>query len=158
MSTNYPEKLDSALIRPGRVDLQVEFTLATHDQIRDIFTRMYTVQGEEAKNRPVQSTEVKVAKVEVKKKGHTARKSVDDVLKLLGQGAAPSRVSTSPEKLAVMAVEFADQLLAGTFSPAEVQGYLLKKKTDPYGAGKESASWKDAVLEARKKGKKVVST
>jgi chaperone BCS1 len=90
MSTNYPEKLGSALIRPGRVDLQVEFTLATHDQIRDIFTRMYTVQGEEAKNRPVQSTEVKVAKVEVKKKGHTARKSVDDVLKLLGQGAAPS--------------------------------------------------------------------
>jgi chaperone BCS1 len=44
MTTNHPEKLDSALIRPGRVDMQVAFTLATKHQIREIFIRMYSTE------------------------------------------------------------------------------------------------------------------
>lgn len=40
MTTNHPEKLDAALIRPGRVDLRIRFTLATRPQIREIFMRM----------------------------------------------------------------------------------------------------------------------
>ena len=40
MTTNHPEKLDAALIRPGRVDLRIGFTLATRPQIREIFMRM----------------------------------------------------------------------------------------------------------------------
>jgi chaperone BCS1 len=42
MTTNHPEQLDPALIRPGRVDMQIEFTLATRTQIREIFVRMYS--------------------------------------------------------------------------------------------------------------------
>lgn len=42
MTTNHPEKLDEALIRPGRVDCQVAFTNATRHQIREIFERMYS--------------------------------------------------------------------------------------------------------------------
>lgn len=42
MTTNHPELLDEALIRPGRVDMQVEFTLATRTQMREIFVRMYS--------------------------------------------------------------------------------------------------------------------
>lgn len=42
MTTNHPEKLDPALIRPGRVDMEVEFTLATRAQIQEIFIRMYS--------------------------------------------------------------------------------------------------------------------
>ncbi|KAB8292119.1 hypothetical protein EYC80_007864 [Monilinia laxa] len=41
MTTNHPEKLDEALIRPGRVDHQVAFTNATRRQIEEIFERMY---------------------------------------------------------------------------------------------------------------------
>jgi chaperone BCS1 len=41
MTTNYPQMLDSALSRPGRIDQQVKFTLATNDQIKDIYERMY---------------------------------------------------------------------------------------------------------------------
>jgi chaperone BCS1 len=36
MTTNFPEKLDPALVRPGRVDLQVGFSLATHGQCRKL--------------------------------------------------------------------------------------------------------------------------
>ncbi|KXX72956.1 putative mitochondrial chaperone BCS1-B [Madurella mycetomatis] len=41
MTTNKPETLDEALIRPGRVDLQVAFTNATQGQARELFVRMY---------------------------------------------------------------------------------------------------------------------
>ncbi len=41
MSTNCPETLDEALIRPGRVARRVEFKYATREQIRDMFLKLY---------------------------------------------------------------------------------------------------------------------
>jgi chaperone BCS1 len=40
MTTNYRERLDPALIRPGRVDVQIEFTAATDDQILRLRDRL----------------------------------------------------------------------------------------------------------------------
>ena len=34
MTTNHPERLDSALVRPGRVDLKVRIGAASVDQVR----------------------------------------------------------------------------------------------------------------------------
>ena len=42
MTTNFPERLDGALIRPGRIDIKVNFTMATRSQICELFTRMYS--------------------------------------------------------------------------------------------------------------------
>lgn len=42
LTTNFVEKLDDALIRPGRVDMTVAFTLASRNQIRQLFIRMYS--------------------------------------------------------------------------------------------------------------------
>jgi mitochondrial chaperone BCS1 len=41
MTTNHPERLDPALIRPGRVDLQVLIDDASPEQARRLFTRFY---------------------------------------------------------------------------------------------------------------------
>ena len=41
MTTNHPENLDDALIRPGRVDFIVEFSYATREQIRDVFLKLF---------------------------------------------------------------------------------------------------------------------
>ena len=43
MTTNHIERLSSALIRPGRVDVRLEFTHATDDQITDFFVGFYKV-------------------------------------------------------------------------------------------------------------------
>jgi hypothetical protein len=39
MTTNHPERLDPALIRPGRIDVQVDFTHATEKQISELAHR-----------------------------------------------------------------------------------------------------------------------
>ncbi|RTE67999.1 hypothetical protein BHE90_017624 [Fusarium euwallaceae] len=48
MTTNHPKKLDEALTRPGRIDMEVEFQLADRDITKDIFRFMFgqpAVQG-----------------------------------------------------------------------------------------------------------------
>ena len=41
ITTNYPEKLDSALIRPGRIDVNVKFTHIKPCHVIDIFKNFY---------------------------------------------------------------------------------------------------------------------
>ncbi len=45
MTTNHPERLDPALIRPGRVDLRIELGPATPDQARRLFLWFYRGSG-----------------------------------------------------------------------------------------------------------------
>ena len=51
MTSNKPELLDEALIRPGRVDVRVEFEYATTQQIKEMFVKMYKVTREDQKTR-----------------------------------------------------------------------------------------------------------
>lgn len=44
MTTNYPEHLDKALIRPGRVDMSICFKRCTSDTLRKMFLHFYTDQ------------------------------------------------------------------------------------------------------------------
>ena len=39
MTTKYRERLDPALIRPGRVDVEIEFGYASKETIRRVFRR-----------------------------------------------------------------------------------------------------------------------
>ena len=40
-TTNHPERLDAALVRPGRIDRQIEIGLADREQCRTIFQRFF---------------------------------------------------------------------------------------------------------------------
>lgn len=46
--TNYPERLDSALIRPGRVDVPLEFGWATEETAGELFRQFYGNEEDEA--------------------------------------------------------------------------------------------------------------
>ena len=41
ISSNFPEKLDEALIRPGRIDMLIEYKKCTHQMIKDMFASFF---------------------------------------------------------------------------------------------------------------------
>ncbi|KAH5324244.1 hypothetical protein HBI12_092360 [Parastagonospora nodorum] len=135
MTTNHPDSLDSALIRPGRVDVQVKFTLATSEQIRDMYKRMYT-DTSSTKTSSIKPLEV----LQLGTHDSKARlDSFDVVLYITG-----SR-NVEPEQLNKMAEVFAARLPANTFSPAEIQEFLLKRKTGPESALIDVEIWRDKL-------------
>ena len=45
ITTNYPEKMDKALVRPGRIDLKIEFKKCSVKNIKDIFSNFYNIES-----------------------------------------------------------------------------------------------------------------
>ena len=159
MTTNKPEKLDDALIRPGRVDLQVAFGNATQPQIKELFERMYT------SNRP---TKPRLPGLGLVQKTPTPRApKASKALSILTPPATPvletefnSTVPAAyglPERtLDEIATEFAAKIPDDKFSPAEVQGFLLKRKKNPQKALSEIERWVESMLELKASKTKVL--
>jgi mitochondrial chaperone BCS1 len=159
MTTNKPEKLDDALIRPGRVDLQVAFGNATKPQIKELFERMYT-SDKPAKSRLSASAPYLTQKPP--KPGKASK-----TLSILTPPATPVIEDTFavtvpaacglPERtLEEIAAEFAAKIPDDKFSPAEVQGFLLKRKKNPQKALAEIERWVESMLELKASKTKVL--
>jgi SpoVK/Ycf46/Vps4 family AAA+-type ATPase len=43
ITSNYPEKLDMALVRPGRIDVRIQFDYASRELIRDMINNFYSL-------------------------------------------------------------------------------------------------------------------
>jgi len=63
----------------------------------------------------------------------------------------------SPDELSEIAASFAKQVLDDMFSPAEIQGFLLKRKKDPRRAVLEVGVWVEGMREVKRRGGKVVT-
>lgn len=141
MTTNHPEKLDEALIRPGRVDMKVGFKMATRSQIQKIFIRMYSA------DEPITSAKSSKAPAEPTV---TANRQVKNNLMPLTPPHTPTAKHALIEgSLEDIAAKFADYIPESAFTPAEVQGFLLTRKKDPMKALKEVEEWRDKLLEAK---------
>ena len=161
MTTNFPDKLDEALIRPGRVDMKIPFTNATHSQITELFTRMYSPDAPKSPLHgkislgPVPSRSEKVTRGDISipaLAGNAIRPKPADTPPDTPNKAQPPPLSLSlPDSIESIAIQFADRLPEHTFTPAEIQGFLLTRKKEPKRALEEVEAWKESVLEARKK-------
>ncbi|ROT43690.1 hypothetical protein SODALDRAFT_327893 [Sodiomyces alkalinus F11] len=149
MTTNRPEDLDEALIRPGRVDLQVSFTNATGNQARELFERMYDsgAAAEETGIRP--ETEGSL------RKGHT-QESAGGREKVMFAAMDGEEDVIEPEELRSVAEEFGAKIPDGLLSPAEIQGFLLKRKKEPRRALRETDNWVKAMRVQKKSKARVL--
>ncbi|KAL1876817.1 hypothetical protein VTK73DRAFT_9194 [Phialemonium thermophilum] len=193
MTTNKPEDLDEALIRPGRVDLQVAFTNASQAQAKELFERMYEPEQKHTKARrengslnphghPEQTSEVRGGAINVaaavpKTEGFDAKYQKNEHTRSAERGphtggsseepeADQGGESTveiqstpvpdlSPEELSRIASEFASKIPDGRFSPAEIQGFLLKRKRSPNKALEDIDIWVEAMLKQKANNIKV---
>ncbi|KER20956.1 ATPase, AAA family [Opisthorchis viverrini] len=109
MTTNYVDRLDPALIRPGRVDLKVHVDYCDRYQLERMFSRFYPIPGRPPKLSP-----------------DADWRGLDEKSKM--------EPMTSMEELHPLAAKFADSLVGVAVSSAQIQGYLLTYKEDAAGA------------------------
>lgn len=142
MTTNHPEKLDAALVRPGRVDRKVGFKLAMQNEVQELFVRMYRVSDEDSDENPTL----------VSRSGKPANGSVDRAANgsLKATGEKHESESTEVEGLDELAMEFAEHVPDDTFTPAEIQNHLMRYKNEPRDAVKTADAWKNGLLDEKK--------
>ena len=152
MTTNHIEKLDEALIRPGRVDMTVKFDLATTEMIKTIFRAIFaTLEGDIPKS--AKQTEIAI---------RSPKKSADLSKDQLSQIEDDKREAEALEakriledkRISELATNIADIIPSMTFSPAEIQGYLLKNKREPEAAIRDAEEWVKTTLTEKKKKEK----
>ncbi|KAK5201528.1 hypothetical protein LTR16_002358 [Cryomyces antarcticus] len=153
MTTNHPEKLDDALIRPGRVDMQVQFGLATRVQTRELFVRRYSSDKDAtAERKTTLSSPIPLR--------HTTPNLSNGTPQLAVSASSTSAKLLdsikSPSGLQAIADRFAESLPEEKFSPAEIQGFLLTRKKEPQRALREVEGWRDGLLEAKERKRKVL--
>ena len=149
MTSNHPENLDEALTRPGRVDIRIPFSLATHTQIKDIFMRMYGIDIEAQKLDDTEQSRSSSKSTKKSERSPDEDEGEDNVEDLLFE--KPLAHALDKDTLKKMAQEFADKLPEGKLSPAAIQGYLLTRKREPNRALNEVCAWRDDQLEAMEK-------
>jgi chaperone BCS1 len=120
MTTNHHEHLDPALIRPGRVDYKLEFQLASRELCSAMFRNIFQVYT---------SADVDSAQVASHAQGDLSTKEGPAVVDLQG-----------------LAIAFAEKIPPYTFSPAEVQGYLLRYRDSPQDAVAGVETWIETSL------------
>lgn len=141
MTTNHQENLDPALIRPGRVDYQIEFKLANRNLMMQMFQNLFRDVL------PSIDSHLEDSETDALLLTSTAEK----VPLLPAADHALSRPESPEVDMEQLAATFAEKIPELTFSPAEIQGYLLCHKSSPLDAIAHVESWGEKTLEEKKK-------
>lgn len=136
MTTNHIEQLDPALIRDGRADLYIEFKLASRAVMAELFHRMFDSYDNDLEPVlvPVKDPLTGIVKYTIEKP------KVDSE-------------DFSADELKKMSEKFANMIPDENFSPAEIQGFLLRFKRHPKKAIDATEKWVQDVLAEREKRK-----
>ncbi|KAG6861453.1 hypothetical protein C0995_016544 [Termitomyces sp. Mi166 len=166
-TTNKYDSLDPALCRPGRMDIHIEFKLASKYQARELYQHFYLPDGEEAED----EEDADVSEKESVDSGYSSPESaplidLDVDLNASKATSCTTTLPTAPTENIVMcgsshlerapklsraqilqlASQFAEAIPERKMSMANLQGYLMTYKTRPFDAVKDITVWVEKEL------------
>ncbi|KAH8805657.1 BCS1 N terminal-domain-containing protein [Xylogone sp. PMI_703] len=162
MTTNHVEKLDKALIRPGRVDMNIKFKLTDVDMMRTLFKAIYGYlegdkptkeikEGESDKDGLPKPDSMKLHNSSgPENANHEKHPKLND----LPDEDLNKNKEQDLVRLEQLSQEFAAKIPSEIFSPAEIQGYLLKWKSSPESAIANADEWVVSMKEQKEKEQK----
>ena len=156
-TTNRYSSLDPALIRPGRMDIHVEFRLASQYQAGELYKRFYLPDA------PDEATTDEEASSDSGYVTPTTDGSDDPTStvssKTVGGPDEPPRYNgtthserapkLSKKKIERLAEQFASRIPERELSMASLQGYLMSYKTRPFQAVDDVDRWVEDQCEGR---------
>ncbi|KAH9169891.1 P-loop containing nucleoside triphosphate hydrolase protein [Lactarius sanguifluus] len=165
-TTNRYHALDSALTRPVRMDLHVEFRLASRYQTRELYRRFYIPDTSEAEaastdddddsendDIPSDSGYVMSTKEDLDPTPPVPKSAVRDTLPNYSSTAhSPSAPKLSRKLIEHLAEGFASRIPEREFSMASFQGYLMSYKTHHFQAVDDVDHWIEDTRETQDGG------
>ncbi|KAL5612922.1 uncharacterized protein BROUX77_003078 [Berkeleyomyces rouxiae] len=146
MTSNIPENLDEALVRPGRIDRKVYLGYLSRECAHEMFVRMY----EEQLPKEVRREEEEDSFFDSTRRNTWGNDFASRFNSPSSPGSSPTGYKFQPHwtrsSLDQMATEFAQTIPDERFSPALVQGFLLEHKHSPVEALRVAEEWSAAEL------------
>jgi chaperone BCS1 len=146
-TTNRYHSLDPALIRPGRMDIHIEFRLASHYQARELYKRFYfpdapdeVTMNDEASSDSGYVTPTTDASDPI---------GPDEPPKYNGTTHSARAPKLSKKKIEQLAEQFAARIPERELSMASLQGYLMSYKTRPFQAVDDVERWVEDTREGQ---------
>lgn len=154
MTTNHADKLDAALLRPGRVDMSIAFGFTSRADIEELFTSIYTtMEGDlpraagwrslsngSATNGSAMTGSVSTAKPQKNEIHEKEKQNGKDLQQC---------VQSLRTRINALASEFASVVPSDELTAAEIQGYLLNHKDSPEAAIAGAATWVQSMREKK---------
>ena len=141
-TTNYYDRLDEALRRPGRIDLEVKFELATKYQAREQFCQFYVPQI------TTKETEAGITLVKAESQESDRRKDGEKHFEDKDLNLDDLEFAA---KFSRLADQFAEDFQEHLISSASLQQYLLMHKNGPTEAVAKFKAWVEAEVEKRER-------